>query len=199
MPQVLYEFAVSIGVGDVVAVPMVILYTPRGVGKHIGHEGHPAGVLNGVDGAPFLFIPQRAVVIGRLDPRLVGAQILRDATSARPAAAAIGRIRRELSILEGGVVVAGAVEDLGVLYEFVIKKQAVRHEAFGFGIALTAADPDGVAARAGRDFHVAVRELTLVVIGVHDTGVAARFQVSTTCGPAGQVPSLLQRRHQYCQ
>jgi len=131
-------------------------------------------------------------MICRLDPELVGAQTVGDSTITRPSAAWVGRIQRQLSELERGVVVARAIKQLRLLYQLVIEEQAVSHEAFGFGIVLTAANPDGVAARAGRDFHVAVRKLTVIVIGVEHAGIPAGLQVGGTGDSTGLMPGFLQ-------
>lgn len=194
--EVFYEFAVSVGIGNIVAVSVVVLDAASRVGEYVGHEGHAAAVLDGVDGSPLPFVPQRAVVVRRLDPGLIGAQVFGDASTAWPSPAPVGGIGREFRKLERGIVVAGAIEQLGLGYQFVIEEQAVSHEASGLRVALPAADPDGIAAGAGRDFHVAIGELALVVVGVEDGGVAAGFQVGGTGGPAGLLLDFLQCRHQ---
>jgi len=56
--QVFYELDVTVGIGDVVAGPVMVLDTPAGVGEHVRHKGHAAAVLDRVDGPPFFFVPE---------------------------------------------------------------------------------------------------------------------------------------------
>ncbi len=69
--QVLQEFAVSVHIGNIVPVLMMVLNTTARVRKHVRHKRHAATVFEGVHSPPFLFIPQGAIVISGLDPRLI--------------------------------------------------------------------------------------------------------------------------------
>jgi hypothetical protein len=90
------------------------------------------------------------------------------------------------------VVIAGTIEQLRVHYQSVIEKEAVSHIALGFRVVLTTAYPDGVAARPRRDFHMTIRKLTLIVIGVKNAGIPTGFQVGGTGGSTGLMSGFLQ-------
>ncbi len=153
------------------------------------HKRQSPAVSNSANGAPRSSVPEGSVMIGRLDPGLVGTEVSGNlAFGPSPS----GRIETGLPILEGRVVVAGTIEQLGIAHQSMVKQQAVRHVAFGLWVVLTTPDPDRVTAGTRRQLHMTPGESPLVVVGVEHAGITARLQVGRARRTLRLVLGLLQ-------
>jgi len=102
-------------------------------------------------------------VIGRLDPTLMGPQIVRN-LSPRPSSPCGIRIR--LSVLERWIIVTGAIEQFGLGDQLMAKEETMRQVALCFRIVLKTADPDGITSGTGRQIHMTSGKLTLIVVAI---------------------------------